>query len=362
MSTNEQTGKSAAIRIGITVGDINGIGPETVMKVLSDNRMYSDTTPIVYGSNSLMKFMKSHLNLGQFNYSGIKSPEEAKPRRVNILNIWDDDIQPDFGQATQAAGELAWKSLKAAVADLASNKIDVLVTSPINKDTIQSDEFDFPGHTEYLANMSNVEDYLMFLVADDLRVGVVTGHVALKDVAANLSSEKIVSKLQLMSDSLTRDFGISQPRIAVLGLNPHAGDNGLLGEEEQTIILPAVREATEAGLYAFGPYGADGFFGSPTYKKFDAVLAMYHDQGLAPFKAMAFDRGVNFTAGLPIVRTSPDHGTGYDIAGKGEASPDSLRNAIFTAIDVYNNRREHKELSANPLPIKPRKSKQEAEA
>lgn len=358
----DKTDKAQPVRIGITVGDINGVGPETVLKVLSDSRMFSDATPIIYGSNSLMKFMKSHLNLSQFEYNGIKTPEEARPRKVNNLNIWEENIDPEFGQATKKAGELAWKSLEAAVSDLASNKIDVLVTSPINKDTIQSDDFDFPGHTEYLASMSNVEDFLMFLVSDDLRVGVVTGHIALKDVASNLDSDKIVSKLRLMNDSLEKDFGISTPKIAVLGLNPHAGDNGLLGEEEKSIITPAIREAQDAGMYVYGPFGADGFFGSPAYKDFDAILAMYHDQGLTPFKAMAFERGVNFTAGLPIVRTSPDHGTGYDIAGKGEASPDSLRNAIFTAIDIYNNRRKHKVLTANPLVIQPVKRRSEADA
>jgi 4-hydroxythreonine-4-phosphate dehydrogenase len=358
----DQKEKGSPVRIGITVGDINGVGPETVLKVLSDSRLFSNATPIIYGSNSLIKFMKSHMDLNQFNFNGIKVTDEAKPRKVNCLNLWEEDFEPEFGQATKKSGELALKSLQAAVSDLASNKIDVLVTSPINKDTIQSAEFDFPGHTEYLASMSNVEDYLMFLVADDLRVGVVTGHIALKDVASNLTSDKIVSKLKLMTDSLSKDFGVSIPKIAVLGLNPHAGDNGLLGEEEKSIILPAIREAQDSGLYVYGPFGADGFFGSPAYKDFDAILAMYHDQGLTPFKAMAFDRGVNFTAGLPIVRTSPDHGTGYDIAGKGAASPDSLRNAIFTAIDVYNNRRDYKVLTANPLEIKPKKKRAEAES
>lgn len=343
------------IRVGITVGDINGIGPETIVKVFNDNRMASDLTPILYGSSHLFSQVKQELNLSHFNFHGIKSVGEARNKKVNVLNILGNNVEPEYGKATAKAGESAWLSLKTAVADLASNKIDVLVTSPINKDTIQSKEFNFPGHTEYLASMSNVDDFLMLLVANTLRVGVVTGHVPLKDVSSNLSVDGIVSKLELLKESLERDFGLRMPRIAVLGLNPHAGDNGLLGDEEQKIILPAIREAQDKGIQAFGPYGADGFFGSPTFKQFDGVLAMYHDQGLAPFKAMAFDTGVNFTAGLPIVRTSPDHGTGYDIAGKGLASPDSLRNAIYTAVDVYHARKEYKELHANPLKPQPRK-------
>ena len=232
---------------------------------------------------------------------------------------------------------------------MASNKVDVLVTAPINKDMIQSKDFNFPGHTEYLAKIAGTEKVLMFLVSDVLKVGIVTGHLPLKDVAQSITKEKILEKLTLMQESLIRDFGVPKPRIAVLGLNPHAGDNGLLGNEEKEIILPAIREAFDKGAYVFGPYGADGFFGSGVYKQFDAVLAMYHDQGLAPFKALAFDSGVNFTAGLPIVRTSPDHGTAYDLAGKGKADEASLRNAIFVACDVYKKRREFREYGLNPL-------------
>ncbi|MEO0403519.1 MAG: 4-hydroxythreonine-4-phosphate dehydrogenase PdxA, partial [Bacteroidota bacterium] len=275
----------------------------------------------------------------------------------NILNIVDKVDSIEFGSPNAEQGKLAYEALKAAVNDLASTKIDVLVTAPINKDTIQSDEFAFPGHTEYLASMSNVEDHLMFLVSERMKIGVVTGHMPLKEVSESLSKEKILTKLKLMRESLMKDFGVPSPKIAVLGLNPHAGDNGLLGSEEKEIIQPALRDAQAEGMMVYGPYGADGFFGTAHYQQFDGVLAMYHDQGLAPFKALAFEEGVNFTAGLPIVRTSPDHGTAYDIAGKNEANEVSMRQAIFTACDIFKNRLEFKKYSSNPLVIQPRKQK-----
>lgn len=342
--------KDDRLRVAITSGDPHGIGLETVMKVFADPRMSESITPIIYAHPEAIKIHKRLNNIEEFQYTSIQQASEAHPKKVNLLNVWKDFKGTlEVGTATKEAGELAYKSLEAATADLAANKVDVLITSPINKDMIQSKDFDFPGHTEYLAKIAGTDKVLMFLVSDNLRVGIVTGHVPLKDVSAAITKEKIHEKLALMQESLAKDFGIPKPRIAVLGLNPHAGDNGLLGTEEKDVILPAVREAFEKGGLVFGPFGADGFFGSGAYKQFDAVLAMYHDQGLAPFKAIAFDNGVNFTAGLPIVRTSPDHGTGYDIAGKGKADESSLRAAVFVACDVYKKRKEYREYASAPL-------------
>lgn len=338
------------IKVAITSGDPNGVGLETIIKVFADPRMTDSITPVIYAHPELVKAHKKISGVEEFPYNSIHSAEEALAKKVNLINVWKDykgTVQ--FGKADKEAGMFAFKSLEAAVNDLASNKVDVIVTAPINKDTIQSKEFPFPGHTEYLAKFANTDKVLMFLVSDVLKVGIVTGHLPLKDVAKEITKDRIIEKLQMMNESLIKDFGVNKPRIAVLGLNPHAGDNGLLGTEEKDVILPAVREASEKGLYAFGPYGADGFFGSGNYTKFDAVLAMYHDQGLAPFKAIAFEQGVNFTAGLPIVRTSPDHGTSYDIAGQGIADEGSLRAAIFAACDIYKKRREYREYASNPL-------------
>jgi len=298
----------------------------------------------------VMKLHKKFSNAEEFQYTSINSASDALAKKVNLINVWKDFKGTlTIGQASKEAGMFAFKSLEAAVADLASNKVDVIVTAPIDKDSIQSKDFNFPGHTEYLAKFANTDKVLMFLVSEALKVGIVTGHLPLKDVAQNISKEKIHEKLLLMQESLVKDFGVNKPKIAVLGLNPHAGDNGLIGTEEKDIIIPAIREAQEKGMLVYGPFGADGFFGAGSYKRYDAVLAMYHDQGLAPFKALAFDQGVNFTAGLPVVRTSPDHGTSYDIAGKGIADESSLRAAIFTACDVYRQRKASREYSSNPL-------------
>lgn len=344
------------VRVGITIGDPNGIGIETILKVFADPRMNDMVTPVVYGNIDLLRFHRKVLGLSDVRLHTAASADEAHPKKINVVNVWEEKWEPTLGSPSKEGGSYAFKSLEAAVADLAATKVDVLVTAPIDKDAIQSNDFGFPGHTEYLANMSNVDDALMFLVSERMRIGVATGHVALRDVAAALTTEGIVRKLRLMNESLMRDFAVSKPRIAVLGLNPHAGDKGLLGEEEQKVIIPAMREL-EGEVMTFGPYGADGFFGTALYKKFDGVLAMYHDQGLAPFKALAFDSGVNYTAGLPIVRTSPDHGTAYDIAGKNLAEPDSLRAAIFTACDVYHNRILYRELTANPLEIQTKRGR-----
>lgn len=343
--------RSNKIRVGVSIGDFNGIGMEVIIKTFMDNRMLQLCTPIVYGSGKIAGYHRKAIGVNDFSFNQIKDASEANAKKANLVNCWEEQLEIKLGEATSVAGEYAIKSLEHAVKDLASGKIDVLVTAPFNKKTIQSSKFNFPGHTEYLQNYSNAESSLMFMVAGNVRVGVVTGHLPLSEVAKNLTKEAIVEKVQLMHNSLVKDFGIVRPKIAVLGLNPHAGDNGLLGEEEQNIIQPAVKKLKDDGLLVFGPYASDGFFGSAALKQFDGVMAMYHDQGLAPFKAISFEDGVNFTAGLPIVRTSPDHGTGYDIAGKGEASEQSFRQAVYLAIDVFKQRKLHKEMTKAPLPL-----------
>lgn len=335
--------------VGITMGDINGVGPELLVRIFSDPRMSQICTPVIFGSSKVLSFYKKALNNNDFNFTTIRSAEEIHEKRTNVINCWEDELKIEPGTSSAAGGKYAFSSLQAACKHLAEGSVDVLVTGPIDKKTMQQDGFRFPGHTEFLAQQFTSTDHLMMLVSDRLRVATVTGHVPVKDVAANLSSEKILSKIKVMNASLKKDFGISKPRIAVLGLNPHSGDSGLIGNEEQSIIIPAVKSAFDQGLMVFGPYGADGFFGSAAFKSFDGVLAMYHDQGLIPFKALAFETGVNFTAGLPIVRTSPDHGTAYDLAGKGLASEDSLRAAIYLACDIHRTRAVHEEISSNPL-------------
>jgi 4-hydroxythreonine-4-phosphate dehydrogenase len=341
------------IKAGISIGDPNGIGPEIIMKTFMDNRVLDTVTPIIYGSSRIFNNWKKLLDFEEFGFHGINDASEALPKKINMVRMWKDDFEIRPGEASTEAGKVAFASLKNAVADLASGKCDVLVTAPIDKKVIQSQEFDFPGHTEYLAKMSEVDDALMFLVSENLRVGVVTGHIPLQQVSESLKKDKIVKKIEQMIHSLERDFMIRKPRIAVLGLNPHAGEKGMLGTEEQEIINPAINAAKEKGHWVFGPFAADGFFGSGAYKQFDAVLAMYHDQGLAPFKSLSFGTGVNFTAGLPIVRTSPDHGTAFEIAGKDEASEASFRTALYLAADIYNSRKLYREMTANPL--KPQK-------
>lgn len=342
--------QDSRIRVAVTCGDPNGVGMETIMKVFSDARMLEQITPVIYAHPELVKLNKKANHIEEFHFNSVGSAAEIIHKKNNLVSIQKDfNINVEFGKPDKAAGAFAFRSIEAAVNDLAANRVDVLVTCPINKDTIQGSEFNFPGHTEYLARFAGTDKVLMFLVGPSLKVGVVTGHLPLKEVAAAITKERILEKLDLMRESLLRDFGVSAPRIAVLGLNPHAGDNGLLGAEEKDIIAPAIRDAVERGWYVFGPYGADGFFGSGAFKKFDAVLAMYHDQGLAPFKALAFETGVNYTAGLPVVRTSPDHGTAYDLAGKGQADESSLRAAIYSACDIYAQRKRFKEITSNPL-------------
>ncbi|MFZ4739843.1 MAG: 4-hydroxythreonine-4-phosphate dehydrogenase PdxA [Bacteroidales bacterium] len=343
--------KDYKIKLGITHGDVNGIGYEIIIKALADQRLLELCTPIVYGSSKVASFYKKMLNYNDFNLNLVKNAETAVNKRANIVNVNNDEIKIELGQSTELAGVMAAQALDLAVEDLKKEHIDVLVTAPINKSNIQSRTFNFPGHTEYLANKFNISNELMIMVSNNIRIGVVTGHIPLKDVSNKLSIELIMSKIRIMNQSLIQDFAITKPRIAILALNPHASDNGLLGKEEHDIIIPAVKKAMDERILAFGPYPADGFFGSENLKNFDGIIAMYHDQGLIPFKLMSFKEGVNFTAGLPIVRTSPAHGTAYEIAGKNEASPESLRQAIYLACDIFKNRLMHQELIKNPLKI-----------
>lgn len=337
------------VRVGITIGDVNGIGPEVIIKTFSDSRMHQICTPVIYGSSKVISFYRKTMNNMEFNFTSIKNIQELNHKRTNLINCWDEEIKIEPGVANSTGGKYAFTSLQASVKDLAEGNIDVLVTAPIDKKTMQQDGFRFPGHTEYLAQQFNTPDHLMMLVSDRLRVATVTGHVPVKQVAQELTKEKILSRIKVMNNSIKRDFGIRKPRIAVLGLNPHSGDNGLIGSEETEIISPAIKAAFDSGILVYGPFPADGFFGMTKFKSFDGVLAMYHDQGLVPFKSISFDAGVNFTAGLPVVRTSPDHGTGYDIAGKGIASEDSFRSAIYTACDIFRSRITFDEAGANPL-------------
>jgi 4-hydroxythreonine-4-phosphate dehydrogenase len=342
--------KNSKIRVGISCGDPNGIGLEALADALADERSMSTTIPVVFAPRAIAEEAFDQRSWGE-----VEDAKSAKPGQINLVTFDADDFEHKPGEASKEAGAVAMESLQRAVGNLAKTDVDVLVTAPINKDTIRQAGFAFPGHTEYLASEAGVEEVLMLLCCDGLRIGMVTGHVPLKDVAQELTAAKIGAKLRLMNDSLVRDFGIPSPRIAVLGLNPHAGDNGMMGDEEKRIIAPAIQQAEAAGIHAHGPYAADGFFGSGAFKQFDGVLAMYHDQGLAPFKALSFGRGVNFTAGLPVVRTSPDHGTGFDIAGQGKANGDSFREAIRLACDVRRHRLEHREFASNPLEIAPPK-------
>lgn len=342
------------IRVGITHGDTNGIGYEVILKTLEDNRLSDLCTVVVYGSAKAASFYRKAMELPQVQFNRIDSAADARDGAYNIINVVGEDLKIEPGTASEAAGAAALAALEAAVADLRAGNIDVLVTAPIDKHSIQSPAFHFPGHTEYLQAALTPEGEpeakaLMILCTEYLRVALVTAHLPIAEVPGALTKELIVDKIKDFDRSLRRDFGIQNPRIAVLSLNPHAGERGLLGKEEIDTIAPAIAEAQAEKILAFGPYAADGFFGSENYRAFDGVLAMYHDQGLAPFKTIAMDQGVNFTAGLPYVRTSPDHGTGYDIAAKGQASPESMRSAIYMALDIFRNRARHEEAYRRPL-------------
>ncbi len=339
------------IKVGITHGDINGIGYEVILKALEDSRITELFTPVVYGSAKVAGFYRKAMNLPGVNLVQIPDAASARHGEVNIINVIDEDTRVEPGQPTETAGKAAFAALERATADLKDGKIDVLVTAPINKHSIHSDTFSFPGHTEYLESSlgQDGEKALMILCNDDTRVALATVHIPVSQVSESLTTDGIVLKLEAFDRSLKRDFNISSPRIAVLALNPHAGDNGLIGNEENEIIIPAIKATQEKKILCFGPYSADGFFGNGSHRRFDGVLAMYHDQGLAPFKLMSMDSGVNFTAGLQYVRTSPDHGTAFDIAAKGEADASSMREAIYKAIDIFRNRRTYDRARRNPL-------------
>jgi len=343
------------LKVGITQGDGNGIGYEVIIKALSDPRILDLFTPVVYGSSKLFGFYRKTIHeLENMNCNVINSAQMALPKRINIVNCLPDNVYAEPGQPSPDAARGAITALQAAVADIKAGEIDVLVTGPINKKSMSGEGFGFPGHTEYLQDAFGVKDVTMLMVSDQIKLGVVTGHIPLKDVPKSITKEKIISKLRVMNESLQRDFATEKPRIAVLSLNPHSGDGGLLGTEEQDIIIPAIREATEEGILAFGPFSPDGYFGLGHYSKFDATLAMYHDQGLCPFKTIAFEDGVNYTAGLPVVRTSPDHGTAFEMAGRDEADPRSMRAAIFAAIDIYESREAWKTLQDGKMIEQPR--------
>ncbi|MEO9511111.1 MAG: 4-hydroxythreonine-4-phosphate dehydrogenase PdxA [Flavobacteriaceae bacterium] len=335
------------IKLGISIGDFNGIGCEVALKTFQDPRMLDFCTPILFASNKIISQQKTDLGLN-INFHGIREASQAIDGKINIVNVWKETPNIEFGAATQEGGTFAIKSLRASVSALKKNAIDVLVTAPINKNNIQSEDFNFPGHTDFLAQELNGES-LMFMVADTLRIGLLTDHIAVKDVAQAITPTLIRNKVETMEKSLQMDFGIRRPKIALLGINPHSGDNGTIGEEDEKILKPAIQDLFNKGTLVYGPYSADSFFGSNSHKSFDAILAAYHDQGLIPFKTLSFGKGVNYTAGLDKVRTSPDHGTAYEIAGKGEADEGSFKEAVFTALQVYKNRKEHFELTENPL-------------
>ena len=348
-------------RVGISCGDLNGIGLEVVLKTFQDNRMLADITPIVYASAKVLSFHRKAVKLEEVQFHRVNDARDAVPRKLNLVNLWEEDVPIELGKQSGKLASYAIRSLEAATQDLGSGKVDVLVTAPIDKNSMQAAGFQFPGHTEYLAHVAGHEAQpLMILLGDGLRVALVTGHLPIRDVAEAVTTDSIVAKARLFHQSLERDLGVVEPRIAILGLNPHAGDGGAIGTEDAQRISPAVRQLKEEGIDAMGPYAADGFFGSGTSAHFDGVLAMYHDQGLAPFKALSFGHGVNFTAGLPIVRTSPVHGTGLDIAGQGIADEGSFRAAVWTACDILQHRERFKTIGVDPLqPQKREKERKE---
>ena len=343
---------SNKIVVGITQGDSNGISYEVIVKALTDSRVIEICTPVIYGSSKLFGFYKKQVHETEGMVTNvIANPSEIHHKRINIINCVPETVVAEPGKSTPESAKAAFQSLEMAVEHLKKGEIDVLVTAPFNKASMNRDGFHFSGHTEYLAKEFNSIDSLMFMVSSDLKVGLVTNHLPLKDVPGKISKELIEKKCRIMIDSLRKDFGIEHPKVAVLSLNPHCGEEGLMGHEEEEIIKPAIKELKESDELVFGPYSPDGFFSSPVYKKFDAILAMYHDQGLIPFKSLSFEEGVNYTAGLPVIRTSPDHGTAFDIAGKNKASHSSMLSAIFMAVDIFRKRKEYDQLRVNPLRV-----------
>lgn len=338
------------VKLGITQGDINGISYEVIIKTFQDARLFEFCTPIIYGSPKVAAYHRKALNISNFNFNSINTVEEAVQNKANLLNVLDDNIRVELGKSTDIAGEAAVISLDAAVQDLLNGTIDALVTLPINRDNTKGEKLNFDGHTKFLADKTDAKDTMILMTSELMKVGVVSGHVPVSEITEHITETNILRKLQMMHNALTEDFGIRKPKIAVLGLNPHAGDSGVIGKEEIEIIIPTIKKANEKGILALGPFSADGFFGSDSFKKFDGILAMYHDQGIAPFKSLNFGAGVNFTAGLPIIRTTPDHGTAFEISGQGKANPSSFRQAVYMACNMVHNRKEHAELTSNPLP------------
>lgn len=337
------------IIVGISIGDLNGIGSEVILKTFDDTRMLEMCTPVIFGNVKVLSFIKKNLN-SELQLHGIDHLDQLVKGKVNVLNVWKESVEINFGQNDENIGQYAIKSFVAATKAIKEGLVDVLVTAPINKYNIQSDDFKFPGHTDYL-NQQLEGDALMFMVQGDLRVGLMTDHVPVNEVSKHLTENLIVQKIQTINKSLIQDFSINKPKIAVLGLNPHAGDNGVIGKEDDQVIRPAIKKLFDKGLLVFGPYSADGFFGSAQYEKFDAVIAAYHDQGLVPFKTLSFGSGINYTAGLDKIRTSPDHGTAYEIAGKGKADASSFKEAVYLALDIYNSRNIYAQISQKPLKI-----------
>jgi len=344
------TKKAENVIVGISIGDLNGIGPEVILKTFEDNRMLEMCTPVIFGNVKVLSFVKKTFELTG-NLHGIDSLDQLLIGKINVLNTWKESVNIDFGKNDETIGQYAIKSFTEAVAALKDKKIDVLVTAPINKYNIQSEDFKFPGHTDYLDKQLD-GDALMLMVQDTLRVGLLTDHIPVNEVSAHLTEALIRKKLITVNNALKQDFGVTKPKIAVLGVNPHSGDNGVIGKEDDEVVKPALKRLFEEGVLVFGPYSADSFFGSGQYEKYDAVIAAYHDQGLIPFKTLAFGGGVNYTAGLEAVRTSPDHGTAYDIAGKGLADYNSFKEAVYMALDIYHSRAQYAELTKNPLKIK----------
>ena len=339
--------KAENIVVGISIGDLNGIGGEVVLKTFEDSRILEFCTPVIFASSKVVAFLKKHFE-STINFNDINSINQIIHGRVNVLNCWKEPVKIEFGQENIEIGAYAIKSLEEATKALKNNSIDVLVTAPINKHNIQSDKFKFPGHTDYLAQELE-GDSLMFMVTEQLRVGLLTDHLPVKDVSLHISADLIENKINTVYESLQKDFKINRPKIAVLGINPHTGDSGVIGSEDDEVMRPTLKKIKEAGKLVFGPYAADSFFGSNNYKNFDAVIASYHDQGLIPFKTLSFGQGVNFTAGLNKVRTSPDHGTSNENAGKGNADESSFKEAVFTAIQIFKNRRDYEQLTRNVL-------------
>ncbi|MDT0687854.1 4-hydroxythreonine-4-phosphate dehydrogenase PdxA [Autumnicola psychrophila] len=341
------------IKLGISIGDLNGIGSEIVLKTFDDSRMLDFCTPVIFASAKTVTFLKKQYKLS-LNFQGIDDPSKAIDGKINVMNVWKENVNINFGEEDPEVGKYAFLSLEAATVALKNDDIDVLVTAPINKSSIQSENFNFPGHTDYLAQELEGES-LMFMITDTLKIGLLTDHVALKDIASVITPELIQKKIDIIHETLKQDFRIQKPKIAVLGINPHSGDNGVIGREDEEILKPTLHKIREKGKLVYGPYSADSFFGSKNYKNFDAVVASYHDQGLIPFKTLSFGNGVNFTAGLNKVRTSPDHGTAFEIAGTNSANINSFKEAVFKAIEIYKCRKEYRKLTKNALKKQGRK-------